>query len=234
MTGPIHPFWNKRSSDFANIPRPTHLPPAAGLAARAPDYIGHLNDLYEKLYLAPMNALEANEAIAEESARLPFGRYETREVWVHNHRSGYPDTGPTVILTDPRISNLLPPGRKRFELTPMVTVGRLPTPLPENRFLSDRSARDATEFAGWVRRQSEHDRQHLAYDRVRSLLTDAGPDAATSSLSTAEHMGIAAEPMPRRGLQVYPAPIGPMPASDVVLPSGWHPPMSLPESTPLP
>ncbi len=128
-SAPANPFFGRRSGDFATVRGPSSLPETTGTVARVPGYLSHATDLFEKLYMNPSIARDVGSAIGHESRPLPVGRFETRDVWSYDFRSGYPLTGPTAILTNPNNeSSLLPAGFRRSEITPTVMVGRSPFP----------------------------------------------------------------------------------------------------------
>jgi hypothetical protein len=231
-----NPFLGSRPGDLPTIR--DSLPATTKPVARVPDIVGHGIELVEKFSMGPRIARDLSAAVEVESAQLPAGRFENRNVWTYDFKSGFPISGSTVILTNPdQESSLLPPGYRRPELSPTVTVGRSPFPslLSTDRFVLDRYAIDVATLRDMAVQQTEYDREKLAFDRIRSLWTPAGPDAVTSVRDYVPQAVPAMTRAPNRGVQVYSEPIGPMPKpSTFQSPRGWHPPMLLPDSTPLP
>jgi hypothetical protein len=100
--------------------------------------------------------------------------------------------------------------------------------LPGDRIAEGRILRDVAAMKDLAARQAEYNREKLGYDRVRSLWVPAGAGAASSVRDYVPQ----AVPAHARGVQ-----IGPLskPAAPVTPhPGGWHPPLALPKSTPLP
>jgi hypothetical protein len=241
---PSNPFLGKRTADFHTIPGTDSIPVGPDSGPPFPDVVGHVNELMERLYIDTKISRDVSLAKEEQSRRLPVGRFEQRNVWVYDFRSGQsPPDGSWVALMDPNEDNSYMPyfGYRRYLLSPTVTVGRFPYPGEGigDRFAEARIKRDVEVMRDLSARQAEYNRQKLAYDRIRSRRTSDGPRAATP---VHDYVPQAVAPIPTRaaptrGVRVYKAPIGPMPKpTPSALPSrsAWHPPMSLPQSTPLP
>lgn len=190
------------------------------------------------------NRSRFDRAVVAEQAKLGPGEKKEFDVRMFGDGLGRPlafdrllETRRTSVLsTAPPGFRLLTKPSRDVVTTGAVCVSRdgvyardcdrllLPARPSEDRFTQSRMARDVAAIKGMSVPQAELDRQRLGYDRVRSLLTPAGPDAVSSMRDVRPP----AMPLPNAT---------PHPTGRTVVPKSapaWHPPMVLPKSTPLP